>query len=142
MEQLSTDSFAAVAAPNRAPNTDIGGEIGSPALRGLLAHWRQRRGKRAMPARGDLAEEVLTLALGEVVLFELSCAQTPRGDAGASATALTAGMAAPFHEVMRRGLPMYRRRAEPNGDVERLLLPLSRDGVRVDAILVGVQRRH
>lgn len=138
MEQLSTDRFTALA-PVPQP---LDGDIGSPALRSLLAHWQQRRGKRAMPARGDLADETLAQALGEVILFELSCVQAPCADAESQDGSLTSGMAQPFHDVMRRGQPMYRRRSEPSGAVERLLLPLSRDGVHVDAILVGVQRRR
>ena len=138
MEQLSTDSFATIGAPSHG----IEDEIDSPALRDLFRHWRQRRGKRAMPARGDLAEDALNQALGDLILFELSCARTPCAPSKDAGDALTGGMATPYHEVMRRGQPMYRRCAEPTGAVERLLLPLSRDGVRVDAILVGVQRRH
>lgn len=138
MEQLSTDSFTAIGA--RSHSLDL--EIDSPALRGLLAHWKQRRDKRAMPSRGDLADETLSQALGEVILFELSCAQMPCESAAGTENGLTAGMTQPFHEVMRRGQPMYRRRPDAAGTVERLLLPLSRDGVHVDAILVGVQRRH
>lgn len=138
MEQLSADSFTALA-----PSSQTGGDdIESPALRRLLEHWQQRRGKRPMPARGDLADETLSQALGDVILFELSCARTPCGEAAGETDSLTSGMAQPFHDVMRRGQPMYRRRSEPTGAIERLLLPLSRDGVHVDAILVGVRRRH
>ncbi len=137
MEQLGTDSFTAIGT-----RRSFDSEIDSPALRGLLAHWKQRRGTRAMPARGDLADETLSLVLGELILFELSCAQMPCGSVAGTDNGLTSGMAQPFHEVMRRGQPMYRRRPEAAGAVERLLLPLSRDGVHVDAILVGVQRRH
>ncbi len=138
MEQLSIDRFTALAPTNQT----LDGDIDSPALRKLLTHWQQRRGKRAMPARGDLADETLSQALGDVILFELSCAQAPQADAEGKDDSLTSGMAQPFHDVMRRGQPMYRRRSEPTGAVERLLLPLSRDGVHVDAILVGVQRRQ
>ena len=136
MEQLSTDSFTAIGAHPQSLDSDID----SPALRVLLAHWQQRRGERAMPARGDLADETLSQALGEVILFELSCAQMPCGSDAGTDNGLTTGMTQPFHEVMRRGQPMYRRRPDAAGTVERLLLPLSRDGVHVDAILVGVQR--
>lgn len=138
MEQLSTNSFTAIGAHTQSLDSDIE----SPALRGLLAHWKQRRGERTMPARGDLADETLSQALGDVILFELSCAQAPCSSAAETEDGLTAGMAQPFHEVMRRGQPMYRRRPDAAGMVERLLLPLSRDGVHVDAILVGVQRRR
>jgi hypothetical protein len=138
MEQLSTAGHAAIGISG----PSLAGDIDSPALRGLLAHWQQRRGRRSMPARGDLAEETLTAALGELILFELSCARTAGGDAAAAAarSELTAGMAAPFHEVMRSGRPMYRGRGEARGAAERLLLPLSADGRRVDTILVGVPR--
>lgn len=141
MEQVSTDDLAAVGAPHGALEADID----SPALRALLAHWQQRRGERPMPARRELAEEILTQSLGELILFELSCANcAEKGESSpAGAVALTMGMATPYHEVMRSGQPMYRRRAEAHGgSVERLLLPLSRDGFTVDAILVGVLRRR
>jgi len=138
MEQLSTAGYAAI----KPSSHSLDGDIDSPALRGLLAHWQQRRGRRAMPARGDLAEETLTAALGELILFELSCARAADGAASAAARSeLTAGMAAPFHEVLRNGRPMYRGRGEARGAAERLLLPLSADGERVDTILVGVPRQ-
>lgn len=134
MEQLSTAGHAAIGAS--APS--LAGDIGNPALRGLLVHWQQRRGRRSMPARGDLAEETLTAALAELILFELSCAQTQ--GAAVARSDLTAGMAAPFHAVMLSGRPMYRGPGEARGAAERLLLPLSADGKRVDTILVGVPR--
>jgi hypothetical protein len=137
MEQLSTDHFAAAPA-----GASLADDIDSPALRGLLAHWQQRRGERAMPARGDLAEETLCQSLGELILFELSCAKAPCEATAAETGRLTQGMAQPYHDVMRRGRPMYRRGGESSGAAERLLLPLSRDGRHVDAILVGVQRRR
>jgi len=137
MEQVQTDSFSASGALEE--------HISSPALQGLLAHWVACRGERAMPARDDLADETLSGALGDVVLFELSCAcqgESHDEDVPAAA-ALVSGMAASYHQVIRRGQPMYgRRHYAKGGDVERLLLPLSRDGVSVDTILVGVQRRH
>ena len=137
MEQLSTAGHAAI----WISGPSLAGDIDSPALRGLLAHWQQRRGRRSMPARGDLAEEALTAALGQLILFELSCARTAGVAAAAAARSeLTAGMAAPFHEVMRTGRPMYRGRGDVRGAAERLLLPLSADGRRVDTILVGVPR--
>lgn len=137
MEQAQVDQFSASGAVEE--------HISSPALQGLLAHWVERRGGRAMPARDDLAEQALTGALSDVVLFELSCAcqGDTQGDEVPAAAALVTGMAASYHEVIRRGQPMYgRRHYSKGGAVERLLLPLSRDGVSVDTILVGVQRRH
>jgi hypothetical protein len=137
MEQAQIDSFSASGA--------LEGHISSPALQGLLAHWVACRGERAMPARDDLAEGALSSTLGDLVLFELSCASQgdTHGDEVPTAAALVTGMAASYHEVIRRGQPMYGRRHYTKGDaVERLLLPLSRDGVSVDTILVGVQRRH
>lgn len=135
MDQANIDSFAATGAA-------MDGEIASPALRRLLDHWKQRCSGRAMPARGDLGEDALLTALHELVLFELACAQAPAGPERPNGGP-GQGMGAPFHEVMRRGQPMYRRRHEPQGGtIERLMLPLSRDGTRVDTILVGVQRRR
>ncbi|MCK6454406.1 MAG: hypothetical protein L6R19_26685 [Alphaproteobacteria bacterium] len=137
MEQVQADSFSASGA--------VAEHIASPALQGLLAHWVACRGKRAMPARDDLAEETLSEALHDLVLFELSCAcqdETHDDDVPAAA-ALVSGMAASYHEVIRRGRPMYgRRHYARGGEVERLLLPLSRNGSSVDTILVGVQRRQ
>ena len=115
--------------------------IASSALLTLFNHWQDCRGERLMPTREDLAEELLSGALGELVLFELSCVASPQGDAPAPVGGMVAGMTTPYHEVMRLGEPIYGRHGA-RGDEERLLLPLSRDGNRVDTILVGVQRRR
>lgn len=134
MDQAILDSFS----PSRSDETDIA----SPALQELLGYWLRCRGERAMPARGDLAEDTLAKALKELILFELSCVSYTQGEA-APAGGMVAGMATPYHEVMRRAQPIYGSRAGAEGEpVERLLLPLSRDGKRVDTILVGVQRRR
>lgn len=141
MDQAILDAFS----PSRAARQDAAGhDIASPALQDLLSYWLSCRGERAMPARDDLEEDALTGALKDLILFELSCVGC---DAAAAAPAaanagLVASMATPYHEVMRRGQPIYGSRSGAQGEnVERLLLPLSRDGKRVDTILVGVQRR-
>jgi len=135
MDQAILDSFS----PSRADDTDIA----SPALQGLLGYWLRCRGERAMPARGDLAEDALSQSLKDLILFELSCVSGSQGEPATPAGGLVSGMATPYHEVMRRAQPIYGSRATVEGEpVERLLLPLSRDGKRVDTILVGVQRRR
>jgi hypothetical protein len=135
MDQAILDSFS----PSRSAEADLV----SPALQGLLGYWLRCRGERAMPARGDLEEDTLSEALKDLILFELSCVGCGNTEPPAPATGLVAGMATPYHEVMRRGQPVYGSRAGAEGQpVERLLLPLSRDGKRVDTILVGVQRRR
>ncbi len=140
MEQAILHSFSA-----SAPAKASGGSraaISSPALQGLLSHWMECRGDRSMPARDDLAEDMLSDALRELILFELSCVgcakdETPVMPMGG----VVEGMTTPYHDVMRLGEPIYGRRATPDGE-ERLMLPLSRDGSRVDTILVGVQRKR
>jgi len=135
MDQAILDSFS--------PSRSAEGDIASPALQDLLGYWLRCRGERPMPARGDLAEDTLSKSLKDLILFELSCVGCGNGEASAPAGGLVAGMATPYHEVMRRAQPIYGSRATTEGEpVERLLLPLSRDGKRVDTILVGVQRRR
>jgi hypothetical protein len=135
MDQAVLNSFS--------PSRSEAAEIASPALQGLLGYWLSCRGERAMPARADLAEETLTKALKDLILFELSCVGCGHGETPARANGLVSGMATPYHEVMRRAQPIYGSRPGAEGEaVERLLLPLSRDGKKVDTILVGVQRRR
>lgn len=136
MDQAILTAFSA-SAPGMASARPA---IASPALRSLLDHWLDRRGERSMPARGDLAEDALSEALGELVLFELSCACS-KDEAPAPLGGMVSGMTTPYHEAMRLGEPIYGRRGAADGE-ERLLLPLSRDGNRVDTILVGVQRKR
>lgn len=138
MEQAILQSFSATA-----PKTSGAPQaaIASPALKGLLSHWMECRGERPMPARGDLAEDTLSGALGELILFELSCVSCAKDEAPAPIGGIVQGMTTPYHDVMRLGEPIYGRRSAPDGE-ERLMLPLSRDGNRVDTILVGVQRRR
>ncbi|MCC7049045.1 MAG: PAS domain-containing protein [Alphaproteobacteria bacterium] len=144
MDQAILDAFS----PSRAAGYDAAGQgIASPALQDLLSYWLSCRGERAMPARDDLEEDALTGALKDLILFELSCVSGDGNAAAApaapAAAGLVAGMATPYHEVMRRAQPIYGSRSGAQGEnVERLLLPLSRDGKRVDTILVGVQRRQ
>lgn len=140
MEQAILHSFSATV-PANASRTGKAA-ISSPALQGLLSHWIDCRGDRPMPARDDLAEDMLSDALGELILFELSCVGCSKDEAApAPIGGVVQGMTTPYHDVMRLGEPIYGRRATPDGE-ERLMLPLSRDGNRVDTILVGVQRRR
>jgi hypothetical protein len=135
MDQAILDTFS--------PSLSTGTDIASPALQSLLGHWLRCRGERAMPARGDLEEDALNGALKDLILFELSCAGSGCREDAAPASPLVAGMATPYHEVMRRAQPIYGSRVNADGEpVERSLLPLSRDGKKVDTILVGVQRRR
>ena len=140
MDQAILHSFSA-SAPAKASGAKSA--ISSPALQGLLSHWMECRGDRPMPARDDLAEDMLAEALGELILFELSCAGCSRDDEMPAVPmgGAVQGMTTPYHDVIRLGEPIYGRRAMPDGE-ERLMLPLSRDGNRVDTILVGVQRRR
>lgn len=140
MDQAILSAFS-TSASGKAP-ASAKPAITSPALRSLLDHWLDRRGERAMPARDDLADDALSDALGELILFELSCVTCAKEEAApAQLGGMVAGMTTPYHEAMRLGEPIYGRRALPDGE-ERLLLPLSRDGNRVDTILVGVQRKR
>lgn len=138
MEQAILNSFSATA-----PTKSSGArqQISSPALQGLLSHWMDCRGERPMPARDDLAEDTLSEALGELILFELSCVSCAKDEAPVPMGGIVQGMTTPYHDVMRLGEPVYGRSGAPDGE-ERLMLPLSRDGNRVDTILVGVQRRR
>ena len=144
MEQAILHSFSATAA-NKASSSTHGtppAAIASPALQGLLSHWMECRGERPMPARDDLAEDMLAEALGELILFELSCVSCAKDEvAPAPLGGFVQGMTTPYHDVMRSGEPIYGHHGAPNGE-ERLMLPLSRDGRRVDTILVGVQRKR
>lgn len=140
MEQAILHSFTATA-PAKSPGAPQAA-IDSPALQGLLSHWMDCRGERSMPARDDLAEDMLSEALGELILFELSCVSCTKDEAApAPLGGMVQGMTTPYHDVMRSGEPIYGRRGAPGGE-ERLMLPLSRDGHRVDTILVGVQRKR
>ena len=140
MNQAILQSFA-VSAPAK-DATGVQAAISSPALQSLLSYWMACRGDRTMPARDDLAEDMLSGTLGELILFELSCVGCAKDEAPAMPMGgVVQGMTTPYHDVMRLGEPFYGRRGAP-GSEERLMLPLSRDGSRVDTILVGVQRKR
>ena len=151
MEHLTTQFGVDIMGPCPAPelttaaSRDVEGPISSEALRRLLTHWIARRGNRALPARYDLAEDRLTRALKDLVLYELSCEGRDESEADVmpASAALVRGLGAPYREVLLRRQPVYCSFGCSGGSaVERLLLPLSRDGVRVDSILVGIERPH
>ena len=139
-------------------------EIGHPALRDLHRHWEARRGERAMPARADMDPVELPRKLLPN-LFLVAVEENPRRFryrlVGTELTAvmgreltgryidempfLFRKLALPaYAEVMERAAPTYRKidavEALWRIRYERLLLPLSDRGLRIDTILGAIFR--
>lgn len=135
-------------------------DIAHPRLRGLLEFWNHRRGDRTMPARDALDPLALWPWLGQLMLVEAASEGEFRyrvygtGLAeyyGRDLTGRTTAALRPevrdlvcqeYAEVCRTGRPLLvvhtrRVRAQPT-PVEKLILPFSLDGSRVDRLLAGV----
>jgi hypothetical protein len=136
-----------------------------PKLRALLDLWNGKRGARRMPARGDFDVLELWHWLGHLHLVEVI-------DGGrdflhrvyGTALALTFGtdftgkrmvaIPEPVRDLIRQSYAQVHGSGEPlvidddplarsaAGRVEKLILPLSGDGVAVDRLLIGAYDRH
>lgn len=137
--------------------------VQEPALRALYAYWADRAGARPMPARGDLDPIDIPTLLPKVILVDLAerlddfrfrlCGTGVVRGFKHDRTGVTLGALRPDLENSDEVYAGYWRcyqDAEPDyfhGRVvssamehrrySRLLLPLSRDGQRVDMIFGG-----
>jgi hypothetical protein len=141
------------------------GAFTSPELNEIHAYWLAKRGQRRMPARQDIEPTEIPRLLRNVMLidvfhdpvrFRYRLIGTNVADAtGENRTgkcfdtmdffaanpiveeqyATAAATGEPVHSLE----PFYRLDTGTRYDVERLLLPLSSDGVTVDMILVYFQ---
>lgn len=146
----------------------LGGRIEAlpPQMRRLYAAWTRWRGTRRMPARSDIAPEDLRDLLPYVAIFSVAAdaaecryelagtmietvqgrplkGLTIRDTVGPDAPYAVAGIASIYAAVIARGLPSVSRGSmsyQDRGYIEfdRLLLPLSADGIAVDHILAGI----
>lgn len=140
--------------------------IRSDVLRHLVAHWDGMRGDRRMPARADFDPLRVRYALGyislidvhrdplrfyfrldgtkQVDLFGIDCTRRYLDEAMPADHAAMA--AASYREVVESGAPRYHRRKikfhERLIDYEVVILPLARDGERVDMLMTGIVPDH
>jgi hypothetical protein len=137
--------------------------IVNPRLRRLYDYWAAKRGDRAMPSRGDIDPVELPFIIGNLILVDVLEGEPPQFRIRLHGTVLSQrvgyeltgkmldDMPAPeFRERSRRSFTRVAKTREPlhalrdrvmDERVQRyevLLLPLSRDGARVDMILVGL----
>ncbi|HTW51624.1 MAG TPA: PAS domain-containing protein [Stellaceae bacterium] len=137
--------------------------IKHPRLRQLYDYWNGKRGDRRMPARADLDPLDIRFAIGDVVMADVIDGDPPRFRIRLHGTNLAErtnfdltgkmldDMPAPeFRELVTRSFRKVIRSHEPlHALAERLLddrmqhyeaiiLPLSRDGERVDRLMVGM----
>lgn len=136
--------------------------IRSDVLRNLVAHWDRMRGDRRMPARADFDPLDVRYALGyislidvhrdplrfyfrldgtkQVDLFGIDCTRRYLDEAMPADHAAMA--AASYREVVESGAPRYHlRKIRFHGrliDYEVVILPLARDGQRVDMLMTGI----
>jgi hypothetical protein len=140
--------------------------IRSDVLRHLVAHWERMRGDRRMPARADFDPLQVRYAIGyislidvhrdplrfyfrldgtkQVDLFGIDCTRRYLHEAMPADHAAMA--AASYREVVENGAPRYHRRKikfhERLIDYEIVILPLARDGERVDMLMTGIVPDH
>ncbi|MFO0989620.1 MAG: PAS domain-containing protein [Alphaproteobacteria bacterium] len=134
-----------------------------PGLRALHAYWSVKRGARPMPARADIDPVEVPRLLPHLMLVAVSD-DPPRfrfrlvgteivaryGDelTGRALDEIDLGgeigsIQSQYEETVRAAAPTYCRHAIETRQgkylrYERLLLPLSSDGIRVDMLLGGV----
>jgi hypothetical protein len=138
-------------------------DIVNPRLQRLCAYWSEKRGGRAMPSRDDIDPVELAFIIGNLILVDVLDGDPPDFRIRLHGTVLSqrvgyeltgkmlADMPAPefrarsrrsFLRVARTAQPLHARRDRVmDGRVHRyeaLILPLSRDGARVDMILCGL----
>jgi len=140
----------------------ISTSIRSEVLRKLAAHWDQLRASRPMPNRVDFDPLDVRFALGylsiievhrdplrfyfrldgtkQVELFGIDCTRRYLDEAMPKDHAVMAGES--YREVVEQGVPRHHLRKirfhERIIDYEVLILPLSRDGARVDFLITGI----
>jgi hypothetical protein len=138
-------------------------ELTAPELSLLFAYWDAKKAGRAAPARADIAPEELRTILPNLFILDV-VGEPPRFRYRLAGTAFVleygrevtgkfvdeldlAGhkemILAEYLEVIRKWMPTlncwsFTKRDGRRVRFERLLLPLSKDGVRVDMILGGV----
>jgi hypothetical protein len=130
-------------------------------LRRLHEYWDQRRAGRTMPARADLDPVEMAFALGYVTLHDVLPEGGYRFRVDATQTAAMFGIdmtgrtldqypIPEIREMIRRSLDAVAASARPlrsdldygspyrHWSYERLILPLSADGTRVDMLMSAV----
>jgi hypothetical protein len=137
-------------------------ELVQPRLKRLLRQWVAVRGERELPARADFSPFTLDYLLGNIILFDVL--QDPQrfryrligtnivrrrgfGMTGKHLDehpdAAFRDMALPVHEQVVAGRRPLRQLFDMIGSTgqtvqhEILVLPLSKDGDRIDMLLVG-----
>ncbi|HVC55165.1 MAG TPA: PAS domain-containing protein [Stellaceae bacterium] len=135
----------------------------NPRLQRLYDYWCERRGERRFPARADLDPLDLAYLMGNLILIDVVDGDPPgffirlHGTnlvqrAGYELTGKTLGelpisefrelATQTFRHVARTGEPFrgYRDRVldDRSHHYETLILPLSKDGERVDMLLAGL----
>lgn len=134
-------------------------EVAHPRLRGLLAFWNARRGAAAMPPRAAIDPLALWEWLGHLMLIESAsdgefryrvygtglAEYYGRDLTGKTTAALRPEVRAlvcqEYAAVCESRWPLLvthtRRIREQRLPVEKLILPFSADGTRVDRLLAG-----
>jgi hypothetical protein len=137
------------------------GEACDPRLAGLLARWEAARAGRPWPRRRDLLPETMPTLLGAVCLYDVEphplrfrfrvmgtqIADSHRRDLTGRyvddiqpaeyAALLRSDLAEAVTEVRATLRRISFRSARGQRDYARLALPLSRDGLRLDAVLTA-----
>lgn len=140
-----------------------GTEIADVRLRGLLEYWRSKRGSRPMPARADIDPVDIPTLLPIIGLTDVldggarfryrllgtevvaAAGYDPTGrylDQALPDSGYSDYLIGLFREVVRERRPLYGESDLLGGgrverQVQRLLMPLSRDGETVDMIFGG-----
>jgi hypothetical protein len=132
-----------------------------PKIRALYLYWAERRRARAMPGRADLDPMEIPKLLPYVFLIDVAAEDPTRLTYRVFGTGLVElfgydftgdpvgngtlpehlpEMRARYEHIIRERVPYFHRtrlrdRRNDFTDVERIILPLSRDGTHVDQII-------
>jgi hypothetical protein len=137
--------------------------ITHPKLRQLYDYWVAKRGERAMPARADIDPLEMTFIIGNLILVEVLEGTPPRFRIRIHGTNLTERAGYELTGKMLDELPVneFRQLAQQSfthvtttaapwishrdrvidgrlARYETAILPMSRDGERVDMLLIGL----
>ena len=165
----STMAIGAAVAQQAAPPAEQADrktiEIGNPGLKALYAYWTARCGTREMPARADLDPMDMRKFLRHIVLVDVEHGDRTRLRYRLVGTALAKAIhqdptgryidempfwfrkfAEPaYADVLTRRRPHYRTINTIENwwivKYERLLMPLSSDGVTIDMVIGGMYQQ-